>query len=78
MAFQITSHPAPGSDDPASSAGGNAALVAFLVAALLMVGAVVAAAEIGQWWVLAPVMLVDAVATGLVIFAIYHLLGDDG
>jgi multidrug efflux pump subunit AcrB len=65
-------------EDPASADGGNNALLVFLLAALVMVAAVVLAAAVGEWWILVPVMLVDAVATAGVVLAIEHLLSDDG
>lgn len=56
---------------------GTAALLFFVAALLLIVVAVVVVGAIDQWWVLAPVMLVDFAATFAVVRVIGGLLNDD-
>jgi hypothetical protein len=52
-------------------------LLVFFAAALIMVAAVTLVGAVGQWWVLAPVMLVDLIFTFIVLDAlIVELLGE--
>ena len=63
--------------DGRSRWGGDFLLLVFFTATMIMVFAVVLVGAVGQWWVLVPVMLVDLVATFVVIVALVQLLGAD-
>jgi hypothetical protein len=52
-------------------------LLVFVSATLIMVLAVALLTVVDDWWVLAPVMLVDFAVTFAVIGTIAHLLRDD-
>ena len=55
---------------------GLSLLVVFTFAMLLIVGLATLAAAIDRMWILAPVMGIDLVVTGLVIATIARLLND--
>ena len=50
----------------------------FTGAMLIMVAAATLVGAVGQWWVLAPVMLVDFILTFIVLALFVGLLGEGG
>ena len=53
-------------------------LLVFSAAVLIMVAAATLVGAVGQWWVLAPVMLVDFILTFIVLALFVDLLGEGG
>jgi len=51
-------------------------LLVFTAAVLIMVAAATLVGAVGQWWVLAPVMLVDFILTFIVLVLFVELLGE--
>jgi hypothetical protein len=51
-------------------------LFVFVAAMLIMVAGVTLVGAVGQWWILAPVMLVDFIVTFVVLALVVELLGD--
>jgi hypothetical protein len=51
-------------------------LLVFTGAMLIMVAAATLVGAVGQWWVLAPVMLVDFILTFIVLALFVELLGE--
>jgi hypothetical protein len=51
-------------------------LLVFVAATLIMVAGVTLVGAVDQWWILAPVMLVDFILTFIVIALILELLGE--
>ena len=51
-------------------------LLVFTAAMLIMVAAATLVGAVGQWWVLAPVMLVDFILTFIVLALFVELLGE--
>jgi hypothetical protein len=55
---------------------GTRVLLVFTGAMLIMVAAATLVGAVGQWWVLAPVMLVDFILTFIVLALFVELLGE--
>jgi hypothetical protein len=51
-------------------------LLGFSAAVLIMVAAATLVGAVGQWWVLAPVMLIDFILTCIVLALFMELLGE--
>jgi hypothetical protein len=65
-----------GRERTAQRRGGEQLLLVFVAATLIMVLAAVLVGAVGQWWVLAPVMVVDLTVTFVVLASIVGMLGD--
>ena len=63
-------------DVRASAGSGIRVLLVFSAAVLIMVAAATLVGAVGQWWVLAPVMLVDFILTFIVLALFVELLGE--
>ncbi|MEO8688789.1 MAG: hypothetical protein ABI611_11295 [Solirubrobacteraceae bacterium] len=53
-------------------------MLTFVAAMLIMVAGVTLVGAVDQWWVLAPVMLVDFILTFVVVALFVELLGEGG
>jgi hypothetical protein len=69
--------PRPSARPPSSLPDrGIRVLLVFSMAVLIMVAAATLVGAVGQWWVLAPVMLVDFILTLIVLALFVELLGE--
>jgi len=71
-----SAQPSPGETGASLPDHGVRLLLVFVAATLIMVAGVTLVGAVDQWWVLAPVMLVDFILTFIVIALIVQLLGE--
>ena len=71
-----SARPSPAETSASLPDRGIRVLLVFTAAMLIMVAAATLVGAVGQWWVLAPVMLVDFILTFIVLALFVELLGE--
>lgn len=73
-----SARPSPSETSASLPDRGIRVVLAFVAAMLIMVAGVTLVGAVDQWWVLAPVMLVDFILTFVVVALFVELLGEGG